>query len=224
MKRLFLAAFLLAGPAWAKRLPRPLILPLDDGVYRFVLKGNSGPDRNGVYQGGHVAAYRKATGEKLWERYLYRVKLDPAVERDLQDVFIKKMYLSSRERLVLQNEWGQWFVLDRRTGASIHTDRFKREKDDPSVYYTGSNRVEPILQGNFLVQAAQDSNFGHQMVRAYDVPTGRLLWEKRLNCPRGTEGWSPIAFMYLDDQGVVQVTFDDSSACRLDVRTGKTLR
>src|SRR5580692_3952274 len=107
-RKLFLVLFcwVLSGSAWAKRQPPPFIPPLDDGIYRFVLRENSQPNKQNIYKGGHVQAYLKVTGEMLWEKYLYKVQLDPSVERDVQDVFIREMYLDNPNRLVLENERG----------------------------------------------------------------------------------------------------------------------
>src|SRR5580658_2036756 len=118
MKRTIHLIFLLAiaCPGWAKRLPPPVILPVDDGVYRFVIRENAKPNRANVYRGGHVVAYLKATGEMLWEKYLYKVQMDPNVEVDVQNVFLYKMFLEKPNLLILENERHEWFALDRRTG------------------------------------------------------------------------------------------------------------
>ena len=211
--------------ASAKRLPPPVLLPVDDGVYRFVVFNEPPDHRHNPYQGGHVSAYLKATGEKIWEKYVFRIWVDPGKERDAQDVYLKKMYLDKPDLLVLQNERGDWFVLDRRTGDYLKTQKFKKLEDDPSVYYTDGTRVEPILKGDYVIQADDEVVYGHQKVRAFDMPTGKLLWEKKVPVPRnGDNGRSPISFMVLNDNGQLEITFGDGSEYRLDVRTGKGLK
>ncbi|HJT25386.1 MAG TPA: hypothetical protein VJ873_12490 [bacterium] len=211
-----------AAPALAKRLPPPVLAPVDDGAYRFVAFNDAPDYRKNPYLGGHVAAYLKATGEKIWERFLYRVWVDPAKEKDSQDVYLKKMYLDSPNRLILQNEQGTWFVVERRSGDFLKMGKFKERPDDPSVYYTDGSRVEPVLKGNYYVEANSDVTYGHQKVRAYDLPTGKLLWEKKITTPRdGSGGRSHISFMVLNDRDELAITFDDGSESHLEIGTGK---
>ncbi len=227
MRKFFLiiAIGLAAGPLGAKRLPPPVLPPVDDGAYRFVVFNEAPDHRQNPYLGGHVAAYLKATGERIWDRHLYRVWVDPAKEKDSQDVYIKKMYLDSPNRLILQNEQGTWFVVERRSGDFLKMGKFKELPDDPSVYYTDGTRVEPVIKDDYFVEADSEVTYGHQKVRAYDLPTGKLLWEKKITTPRdGSGGRSRISFMVLNDQNQLAITLDDGSECRLDPKTGKTLK
>jgi len=229
MKKIFLSfLFIVVCPVWAKRLPPPLLLPLDDGVYRFVVRENDKPNKNHVYKGGHVVAYLKATGEVLWDKYLYKVQMDPNVEADVQNVFIYKMYLEKPNKVILENERHEWFALDRRTGEKLLLTDIPKKADDPSVYYTDSDRVEPLLKDNFLIVPGDSVSYGRQKLTAYDVPTGKMLWEKKVNIPKIAgaqkgEG-NRIEFMYLNQQGQLEVTFWDSSECLLDSKTGEVLK
>gem|GEM_PF-2736181 len=218
--------FLFVGPIWAKRQPPPFIGPVDDGIYRFVLRENSQPNKHDVYKGGHVEGYLKATGQKLWERYLYKVRLDKDVERDIQDVFIKKMYLDKPDRLILQNERGEWFVLERRTGALLQVANFLQLSDEkPDADDDEAPKIEPILQGDFYIEAEESVSYGHQKVRAFDVPTGRMLWERKIPSPKGLNGGrSHISFMLLNAKGEVEISFDDSSTCLLEAQSGKIVK
>lgn len=227
MRKIFLilAIGLAAGSLGAKRLPPPVLPPVDDGAYRFVVFNEPPDHRQNPYLGGHVVAYLKATGEKIWDRYLYRVWVDPAKEKDSQDVYLKKMYLDSPNRLILQNEQGTWFVVERRSGDFLKMGKFKKLPDDPSVYYTDGTRVEPVIKGDYYVEAESQVTYGHQKVRATDLPTGKPLWEKKVPAPRdGSGGRSHISFMVLNDQDQLAITFDDGSECRLDAKTGKTIK
>lgn len=220
-----IACWLALGLAWAKRLPPPVLAPVDDGAYRFVAFNEPGDHRQNPCWEGHVTAYLKATGEKIWDKHLYRVWIDPAKAAADQEVYIKKIYLDSPNRLILQNEQGIWFVLERHTGDFLKIGRFKEQADDPSVYYTDGNRVEPILKGDYYIEADSDVTYGHQKVRAYDLPTGKLLWEKKIPSPLdGSGGRSHISFMVLDDQDQLEITFDDGSESRVEMKTGKLLK
>lgn len=219
---LFLAS---VCPLWAKRLPPPFLEPLDDGVYRFVIRENGKPNRAHVYMGGHVVAYLKATGEKLWEKYLYKVQTDPKVEADVQDVFIYKMFLQKPNLVILENERHEWFALDRRTGELADLEETPRQKDDPSVYYNEGDKVEPVLKGDYLIEASDSISYGRQKLSAFDVPTGKLLWEKKINIPKVAgakqgEG-NHIEFLYINQDGLLNVTFWDGSECLLDPKTGE---
>lgn len=224
---LFLA---LASALFAKRSPQPFLYPVDDGIYRFVVRENSEPNKKHVYQGGHVVAYLKVTGEPVWEKYLYKVRLDPKVESDVQNVYLKQMYLDKPNRLILENERGEWFVLDRRTGNQLETDKFKRvvptrktETDEEGT--EEDETVEPLLQGDYLIEVDPIISYGHQKVRATDVPTGKPLWEKKVTNPRGINGGrSHISFLILNDHQELEIAFEDSSRCRLDAKTGRALK
>jgi len=224
-KTLVLILLLVPALLWAKRLPPPVVLPVDDGTYRFVVRENGKPNWKGVYKGGHVEAYLKKTGEKIWERYLYTVQVEKGLERDAQDVFLKKMYLDRKERLILQNEKGKWFVLDRRTGEPVHNQDFLRKEDDLSVYYVNPDKVEPVLKGDYYIGVDDRVGYGRQIVRAYDIPTGRLIWEAKVPVPkvRVSGRGNRIAFLWLNDSEEVEITFWDNSGCRLDARNGGLL-
>lgn len=230
MKKIILIFLILAlsCPVWAKRLPPPLLLPLDDGIYRFVVRENAQPNKNHVYKGGHVVAYLKATGEILWDKYLYKVQMDPKVEPDVQNVFLYKMYLEKPNLLILENERHEWFALFRRTGEKVDLKDVPKNADDPSVYYTDSDRVEPLLKEDYLILAADAVSYGRQKVTAYDVPTGKMIWEKKLNIPKIVgakkgEG-NRIEFMYFNKQDQLEITFWDSSECLLNPKTGELLK
>lgn len=228
MKKIILSlALIIACPLWAKRLPPPLVLPVDDGVYRFVIRENGQPNKHHVYKGGHVVAYLKATGEVLWDKYLYKVQTDPKVEADVQNVFIYKMYLEKPNKLILENERHEWFALDRRTGEKEVLTDIPKKEDDPKVYYTESDRVEPILKDDFLVVAADNVSYGRQKITVYDVPTGKVVWEKKITMSKikgakKGEG-NHIEFMYVNKDGRLSVTFWDSSECLIDLPTGEIL-
>ncbi len=47
---LVLFCWVLSASAGAKRQPPPFIPPLDDGIYRFVLRENNQPNKQNVYK------------------------------------------------------------------------------------------------------------------------------------------------------------------------------
>jgi hypothetical protein len=97
---------LLPSVALAKRAaPKPVSPIVHDGVeYRATHK------RMGV-----VEAFDAASGRKLWETRVYSVLINPFVERDVQDVFIKSLQVQDG-MLLVTNERQQTYKLDLSTG------------------------------------------------------------------------------------------------------------
>ncbi|MBL8495342.1 MAG: hypothetical protein JNM37_13970, partial [Rhodocyclaceae bacterium] len=58
----------------------------------------------------------KATRRELWRQRIYEVLRDPALEADVQDVFIKTLEVVN-SRLLIRNERGEVFLLDPATRA-----------------------------------------------------------------------------------------------------------
>ena len=52
---------------------------------------------------GVVEAWDKAAGKLLWEKQVYDVKINPNLEKDVQEVFIKKLEIAAG-KLVVTNE------------------------------------------------------------------------------------------------------------------------
>jgi hypothetical protein len=66
-----------------------------------------GLDQNG----GYLAAHDKKTGEKLWTLKIYDTKIDPALERDVQDVFITELRKQG-QFLEVTDEKGRHYRVD----------------------------------------------------------------------------------------------------------------
>lgn len=66
-----------------------------------------GLDQNG----GYLAAHDKKTGEKLWALKIYDTKIDPALERDVQDVFITELRKQG-QFLEVTDEKGRHYRVD----------------------------------------------------------------------------------------------------------------
>ena len=66
--------------------------------------------------GGYIAATDRATGKELWTLKVYDVHDDPALEGDLQDVFIKSLMKSASGReLIVTDERGRRYLVDPQT-------------------------------------------------------------------------------------------------------------
>jgi hypothetical protein len=63
---------------------------------------------------GFVIASNSFSGKELWRRRIYAIHIDPALERDVQDVFITSL-MARGDTLLVANERGERFVLDLQT-------------------------------------------------------------------------------------------------------------
>ncbi len=104
---LVLCALLLAGvsPASAKRAaPRAVVPVVADGV-RYSAPAEAM---------GFVVAAAADSGRELWRARIYEVRVDPNLERDVQDVFITSLALGGGT-LLITNERGGRYALDMKT-------------------------------------------------------------------------------------------------------------
>jgi outer membrane protein assembly factor BamB len=101
------AAMLLPVSVSAERLaPKPVPPIIYEGVeYRAPLDN----------QMGHVQAVDMASGRTLWETKVYNVKINPALEEDVQLIFITDLRIQDGKILV-RNEAGKTYRLDPKTG------------------------------------------------------------------------------------------------------------
>ena len=60
---------------------------------------------------GYVIATDVHTQKELWRQVIYSIHVDPALERDVQDVFITSIALHGA-RLLVTNERGENYLLD----------------------------------------------------------------------------------------------------------------
>lgn len=107
-KTFFLAILLIIlaplTQAFAERAIPPTIQPLENNGIRYEVP-------NTVEKMGVVLAYDKESGKRLWEKKVYRVFINPMVEKDTQWVFIKQIDVEDG-KLVVINEKGKRFELD----------------------------------------------------------------------------------------------------------------
>lgn len=104
---LALCALLVCGiaPAFAKRAaPRPVAPVLCKGVQYSAPHDAM----------GFVVATGISSGKELWRARIYEVRVDPNLERDVQDVFITSLTLKDGT-LIITNERAEKFALDLKT-------------------------------------------------------------------------------------------------------------
>ena len=74
-------------------------------------------DEIGVKQnGGYIAAFDVASGTREWLLQVYEITYDEARERDVQDLFITRLFLVDEEGLLgIDDEDGRSFIVDTRS-------------------------------------------------------------------------------------------------------------
>jgi hypothetical protein len=93
---------LAATPALAKRAaPKPVTPVVVNAVEYSAPSG----------QMGFVIATDTTSHKELWRERIYTVKIDPALERDVQDVFITSL-VEEKGSLIVTNERGESYALD----------------------------------------------------------------------------------------------------------------
>jgi len=60
---------------------------------------------------GVVVAFNAASGAKLWEQKIYDVKIDPALEADIQYVYITTLAIQGND-LIVTNEVGARYAMN----------------------------------------------------------------------------------------------------------------
>lgn len=96
----------------ADRLPPAEIAPVVIGNTRYEVV-HWGKERGLGQNGGYIAAVDVASGKEEWLLKIYDVEYDPALEQDVQDVFIKSMskpFFSKKLKIV--DELGRKFTVD----------------------------------------------------------------------------------------------------------------
>ena len=96
-------------PVSAKRAAPPRVAPVgfENVVYRQLMGGEA------EAQGSGVLAAEDASGGRLWTLKVYDVRYEPALERDVQEVYFTSMELDRDSRsLVIANERGERYSVD----------------------------------------------------------------------------------------------------------------
>ena len=94
--------FLAATPAQAKRAAPKEVPPVVASSIEY-----SAPHE----AMGFVVATDTVSRKELWRERIYTVRVDPALERDVQDVFITSLVIE-KGTLIITNERGDRYALD----------------------------------------------------------------------------------------------------------------
>ncbi|MDH3287525.1 MAG: hypothetical protein OEP48_07360 [Betaproteobacteria bacterium] len=98
----FVAVFLAATPAPAKRAAPKPVQPVVANSVKY-----SAPHEHM----GFVVATDTSSHKELWRERIYAVRINPTLERDVQDVFITSLSIE-RGALMITNERGDRYTLD----------------------------------------------------------------------------------------------------------------
>ena len=106
----------------ADRLPPDAVAPLTIGGVRY--EAIHWGRRRGLDQdGGYIAAIDADSGRELWTLKVYSTAIDPAMERDVQDVFITALGKTLfGGKLKVTDELGRRYLVDPKT-RSVGPDR-----------------------------------------------------------------------------------------------------
>lgn len=98
--------FGLAGvmPVLAKRAAPPVVDPVELNGVRYTAPNDEG-DR------GYIRAVDIKTGKTLWDLTVYKVRIDPLLEKDVQHVYIRKLRLAGG-KLVVEDEANRTFTVN----------------------------------------------------------------------------------------------------------------
>lgn len=108
-----LLAMILYANAEAKRLPPAEVNPVEKGgvQYRAPHWGiTEGKSQNGRV----IEAWDIKQNKRLWSLRVYKTEVNPAKERDVQEVFITSLAIQGNE-LHVRNELGDEYLVDVRT-------------------------------------------------------------------------------------------------------------
>jgi hypothetical protein len=96
----------LAGvlPVLAKRAAPPLVAPVERDGVRYTAPNDEGGR-------GYIRAVDAKTGKTLWDLTVYKVRIDPLLEKDVQHVYIRKLRLTGG-KLVVEDESNRSFTVD----------------------------------------------------------------------------------------------------------------
>jgi hypothetical protein len=101
------------GPANAKRTVPRAVEPVTVQGVTYSAPANAM---------GFVVAFEASSRRELWRQRIYRIHVNPSLERDVQDVFITSLTLRGGS-LVIANEHGERYALD------LSTRKITRESD-----------------------------------------------------------------------------------------------
>ena len=103
---LLMVFFVLECPVFAKRGPAPVVAPVMQEGIRYEATHN---------QMGVVEGFDVKTGEKVWEKKVYEITIDPSLEPDVQWVLIKELKIEpykGKGVLVIIDERGRTYQVE----------------------------------------------------------------------------------------------------------------
>lgn len=131
-----------------RKAPKPVPPVVWEGVeYRAPLD---------VEHMGYVQAVELSSGRKLWETEVYHVLMMPALEQDVQWVFISSMKLQGGKLLVV-NENGKIFRLNLKTGRIEGALRYWLPWFLLAALFGSAALLVWVRKGNFPGMTAADN-------------------------------------------------------------------
>ena len=100
--------------ALAKRAAPPKVEPVIHAGVRYVAPNDDG-------RHAYIEAWDVQTNKKLWDLTLFKNRIDPKLEEDLQWVFINKLDVRG-DKLIVASERGNTYQIDLRTKAITQSD------------------------------------------------------------------------------------------------------
>jgi len=101
-----------AGAPVAKRVAPAPVRPVTIAGVRYEAALGTRA-RSLPQEGGYVAAIDAVSGQELWLQRIYETRYDPALEEDVQDVFIRRLRAGpGGKTLEIVDELGRRYTLD----------------------------------------------------------------------------------------------------------------
>lgn len=94
-----------------KRIAPPQVAPVLLGGLRIEVV-HWGKERGLEQNGGYLEAFDRETGAARWLLRVYAIDYDPALEGDVQDLFIEQLKAGPGGTLIVVDEQGRHFVVD----------------------------------------------------------------------------------------------------------------
>jgi hypothetical protein len=156
-----------AGAPAAKRVaPSPVRPVTIAGIrYEAVLGTRS---RSLPQEGGYVAAIDAGSGRELWLQRIYETHYDPALEEDVQDVFIRRLRAGpGGKTLEILDELGRRYTLDLATRESRPISKNTNGGAGKSSSPSSPPGLSPIAYHGMRYASRQEGRFA-----AYDALGG----------------------------------------------------
>ena len=94
-----------------KRIAPPQVAPVLLGGLRIEVV-HWGKERGLEQNGGYLEAFDRATGAARWLLRVYAIDCDPALEGDVQDLFIAQLQTGPGDTLIVIDEQDRRFAID----------------------------------------------------------------------------------------------------------------